>query len=200
MIATMNVPSVAARVSPDPNARVIHTFADRDVLGSPQVFDLLSEVRGTGGSRWYKALLPIRPNGSTGYIPGKSLSVGSTTYRLAIDRSKFTLRLFDGCRRVKTFKVGIGTGSTPTPVGRFYLTGLYRPPDPTTIYGVYVYTLSGFSEVLTNWRLGGIVGLHGTNDPSSIGRQSSHGCIRMNNSDILQLERILPLGTPVVIR
>jgi lipoprotein-anchoring transpeptidase ErfK/SrfK len=96
--------------------------------------------------------------------------------------------------------VGIGTGETPTPVGTFYLAGLFKPPDTTTVYGVSIYTLSGFSEVLTNWQLGGIIGLHGTNDPTSIGRDASHGCIRMLNRDILSLERILPLGTPIVIR
>jgi lipoprotein-anchoring transpeptidase ErfK/SrfK len=53
--------------------------------------------------------------------------------------------------------------------------------------------------VLRNWELGGIIGLHGTNDPSSIGRNSSHGCIRMLNEDILRLRKILPLGTPIVI-
>jgi lipoprotein-anchoring transpeptidase ErfK/SrfK len=47
---------------------------------------------------------------------------------------------------------------------------------------------------------GGIVGLHGTNDPTSIGRRVSHGCIRMRNADIRALVRILPLGTLVTIR
>ncbi len=114
--------------------------------------------------------------------------------------NRFTLTLFDGCRRIQTFAVGIGTGATPTPVGAFYLTGLFKPPDTTTVYGVSIYTLSGFSEVLTNWKLGGIIGLHRTNDPSSIGRNASHGCIRMLNPDILRLEKLLPLGTPIVIR
>jgi hypothetical protein len=200
LIGTLTARSVAARVSPRPRATVIHRFAIRNVLGSPQVFDLVSQIRRKDGSVWYKALLPIRPNGTTGYIPAKSLSVVYTTYHLVVDRSKFTLKVFNGCRRLRTYRVGIGTGSTPTPVGRFYLTGLFKPPDPTTVYGVSVYTLSAFSEVLTSWRLGGIVGLHGTNDPSSIGRNSSHGCIRMKNGDILRLVRILPLGTPVVIR
>lgn len=107
--------------------------------------------------------------------------------------------MFDGCRLVKTFRIGIGTGMTPTPVGRFYLTSLIKLPDPRTIYGPYAYGLSGYSEVLDTWKLGGIIGLHGTNDPSSIGRRSSHGCIRMSNRNIKELVRILPLGTPIEI-
>ena len=43
-------------------------------------------------------------------------------------------------------------------------------------------------------------GIHGTNDPSSIGKAVSHGCIRMNNKDVEELARIIPIGTPVSIR
>ena len=68
------------------------------------------------------------------------------------------------------------------------------------MYGTYAYGLSAFSDVLTDWAGGGIIGLHGTNDPSSIGDRKSHGCIRMYNSDIEKLVPVLPLGTPIEIR
>jgi lipoprotein-anchoring transpeptidase ErfK/SrfK len=74
-----------------------------------------------------------------------------------------------------------------------------RPPVRHSVYGAYAYGLSGFSNVLTDWEGGGIIGVHGTNDPSSIGIRSSHGCIRMYNRDIKRLVRILPLGTPIEI-
>jgi lipoprotein-anchoring transpeptidase ErfK/SrfK len=76
---------------------------------------------------------------------------------------------------------------------------LFELPDPGTVYGPYAYGLSGFSDVLTSWKLGGIIGLHGTNDPQSIGRRSSHGCIRLNNRDIRTLVKVLPIGTPIEI-
>ena len=41
--------------------------------------------------------------------------------------------------------------------------------------------------------------IHGTNDPSSIGRFVSHGCIRMFNADIIDLYNRVPVGTPVVV-
>ena len=75
-----------------------------------------------------------------------------------------------------------------------------KPPRPDSVYGTYAYGLSGFSDVIRTWWEGGVIGLHGTNDPSSIGRPESHGCIRMRNADISWLVRILPLGTPVLIR
>jgi lipoprotein-anchoring transpeptidase ErfK/SrfK len=46
----------------------------------------------------------------------------------------------------------------------------------------------------------GQVGIHGTNQPWLIGQSVSHGCIRVNNASIRRLARVLPLGTPVVIR
>ena len=67
-------------------------------------------------------------------------------------------------------------------------------------YGSYAYGLSGFSNVLTSFGGGdGVIGIHGTNDPSSIGQDVSHGCIRLQNADIERLVRFLPLGTPVDI-
>jgi hypothetical protein len=178
---------------------VIHRFNRISPLGTPQVFLLEAEVRGRDGDTWFRALLPVRPNGTSGFIRGKDLGVTSTPYRLELRRRKFELLLRRGCALVKTMRVGIGTGRTPTPVGRFYLTSLIKLPDPGTVYGPYAYGLSGFSPVLRSWKLGGIIGLHGTNDPPSIGRRSSHGCIRLSNRDIRALAKILPLGTPIEI-
>ncbi|HEV8419902.1 MAG TPA: L,D-transpeptidase, partial [Actinomycetota bacterium] len=176
-----------------------HAFARITPLGSPQVFLLLKEVAGGDGATWFRALLPIKPNGTAGFIPRKDLQVRVTPYRLDLDVRRFELKLYEGCGLVKTYRVGIGTGKTPTPRGQFYLTSLIKLPDPHTLYGPYAYGLSGYSEVLDTWKLGGIIGLHGTNDPSSIGRRSSHGCIRMRNRDITGLVKILPLGTPIAI-
>jgi lipoprotein-anchoring transpeptidase ErfK/SrfK len=61
--------------------------------------------------------------------------------------------------------------------------------------------LSGYSNVLTDFAGGdGVVGIHGTNDPSTIGKDVSHGCIRMTNENITKLAKSLPLGVPVVIQ
>jgi lipoprotein-anchoring transpeptidase ErfK/SrfK len=85
-------------------------------------------------------------------------------------------------------------------VGRFYVISLMKPPTHDSVYGVYAFGLSAYSDAITNWRWGGVIGLHGTNDPASIGKRMSHGCIRMLNRDIERLAKILPLGTPITIR
>ncbi len=120
-------------------------------------------------------------------------------FSLDVDTHTFTLTVFRSCQPAAQFPVGIGTGDTPTPIGRFYLGSLMKPLDSTGPYGDFAYGLSAYSDVITDWRWGGLVGLHGTDDPSSIGHDVSHGCIRMRNEDISLLARVLPLGTPIII-
>ncbi|MFN2545128.1 MAG: L,D-transpeptidase [Actinomycetota bacterium] len=198
-IGTVTGQSVTARTRPSSDAPAIATFPRRNEQGARQVFDILATASGAGGQRWYKALLPMRPNDTLGYIRADRLALSWTPYWILVERAAFRLRLFRSCHGAATFPVGIGTGSTPTPVGYFYLQSLLRPPDPSGVYGAYAYGLSGYSGVIHDWRWGGLVGLHGTNDPSGIGHQVSHGCIRMLNRHITWLVRLLPLGTPVTI-
>ena len=56
--------------------------------------------------------------------------------------------------------------------------------------------------LMYNFNIGGDgrLGIHGTNNPSGIGRRISHGCIRVRNPVIRRMARVLPLGTPVHIR
>jgi lipoprotein-anchoring transpeptidase ErfK/SrfK len=96
--------------------------------------------------------------------------------------------------------VGIGRKNTPTPSGLYYTKELLRPPNPDGPYGAYAYGLSGFSNVLSRFDGGdGVIGIHGTNDPSGLGKDVSHGCIRMSNAGVTKLARILPLGVPIEI-
>jgi hypothetical protein len=199
LIGTQTASRLTARTRPDWGAPAIASFPRANSQGARQVYALVSEARGPRGDSWYRALLPIRPNDTLGYIPAGAVSVTWTDYWILVDPGRFTLSLYQSCRRIAVYPVGIGTGSTPTPVGYFYLQSLLRPSTPNGVYGVYAYGLSGYSAVIHNWRWGGLVGLHGTNDPSGIGHDVSHGCIRMYNRDIEALERILPLGTPIAI-
>jgi hypothetical protein len=121
-------------------------------------------------------------------------------YGLAVERGRHRLLLYNGDRLVRTFSVGIGTAKTPTPGGLYYLIELLRPPDPNGAYGPYAYGLSGFSNVLHHFNGGdGVIGLHGTNEPTKVGHDVSHGCIRMYNRDVSYLAHLLPLGTPIRI-
>jgi lipoprotein-anchoring transpeptidase ErfK/SrfK len=198
LVGQMRVASVASRAHPRPNAPVIARFERVNPQGAGQVFPLVDHAY-RRGRLWYLAMLPIRPNGSTGWIPESAIRLGRSDFRLRIDLDRFRLVLFERCERRASYPIGVGTQGTPTPRGTFFLNSLLRPPERGTVYGAFAFGLSAFSDVITNWEGGGVVGLHGTNDPSSIGRRASHGCIRMPNAAIRELARIVPLGTLVEI-
>jgi lipoprotein-anchoring transpeptidase ErfK/SrfK len=150
----------------------------------------------------YKVLLPIRPNGTTGWVNPIDVGIKRThKYRIEIGLSKFTIKVYNGNDLVMDEKIGVGTQDTPTPNGRYYIKELLQPPKPDGIYGPFAYGLSGFSPVLQSFNGGdGTIGIHGTNKPELLGTRASHGCIRMRNEAIVRLTKFLPLGTPVIIQ
>ncbi len=154
-------------------------------------FDALDNLR---------VLLPTRPNGSFGWISGDDVKLTRHNFRLQVDLDAFQISLFDHEIGIWQAPVGVARENTPTPNGRYYTTELLRPIAPHSVYGSYAYGLSGYSEVLTEFAGGdGQLGIHGTNDPESIGTNASSGCVRLHNDDITFLvESIgLPVGVPV---
>lgn len=150
----------------------------------------------------YRVLLPTRPNGSFGWIDAGAVELTRHNYaiRVALDGHLFTL--FDHDATLFETTVGVARDNAPTPLGRYYTTELIRPVQPHSVYGAYAYGLSGYSDTFEEFAGGaGQLGIHGTNDPSSIGENVSSGCIRMHNDDIsLLVEDIgLPVGVPVEV-
>ena len=150
---------------------------------------------------WVKAILPIRPNNTEGWIAASSVTLSTTNYEIEINLANHTLVLNDSGKPVMEFSVALGTTETPTPVGRFYITDpidLTKKLDP--IYGAYALGMSGYSEVLTSFRGGpGQLAIHGGMWESQARTNPSNGCIRMLNDQIVQLASVVPLGTPIVI-
>jgi lipoprotein-anchoring transpeptidase ErfK/SrfK len=92
----------------------------------------------------------------------------------------------------------VGAPGTTTPAGRFYvLERLTTLRDPA--YGSYAIGTSAYAPTLSEWPGGGVVGIHGTNEPQLIPGRPSHGCIRMRGEDISRLWRLISLGTPIEI-
>ena len=145
--------------------------------------------------------LPTRPNGSSGWVPRSQVRVYRDPYRVQIDLRRHRLSLWRDGATILRAPVGVGRAVTPTPAGTYYIVSRIRPVDPGSVYGAFAFGLSAHSNVFTRFGFGGDgrIGLHGTNDPSGVGHDVSHGCIRMTNRAILRLARILPLGTPVTI-
>lgn len=175
---------------------VVLRLANPDADGAPLVF-LVQEEQPS----WLRVLLPVRPNGASGWIRADAVTLSSTGYHIDVYLDAHRIVVTDGDRVVDDEPIGVGRASTPTPGGVYYLTELLQQPTPDGVYGPYAYGLSGYSNVLHAFNGGtGIVGIHGTNDPAGLGHDVSHGCIRMSNAGITKLARLLPLGTPVDIR
>ncbi|KUO67157.1 MAG: hypothetical protein APF84_15875 [Gracilibacter sp. BRH_c7a] len=108
-------------------------------------------------------------------------------YSLILSLQQRKINLFRGGRLIKSYPVAIGKASTPTPKGTFSIES--KTPNPGGLYGNMWLGLSKPRY-----------GIHGTNDPQSIGKMISKGCIRMYNEDVLELSRIIPIGTTITIR
>jgi len=197
--ATVVVPSIDVHAEPADGSPVLARLARYNENGAPQTFLLEHTQVGPDRDQWYDVMLPIRPNGSSGWVRASDVAVTGLRDMLVVHVLSFRLELYEDGRLSRSFPIGVGTQDTPTPSGAYYVKELIRPPDPDTIYGHYVLGLSGFSDVLLHWTGGGVIGIHGTNNLDSIGRRVSHGCIRMSNANIEYLARTLPLGTPVRI-
>lgn len=193
IVATATVTSVP--VFGGVNGAELTRLANPIESGAPLTF-LVRQREGD----WLRVLLPLRPNGSEGYIRVADVTLTSHRFKILVQLAAHRLIVTNGAEKVIDTPVGIGKRDTPTPGGLYYTKELLQPPDPNGPYGHYAYGLSGFSNVLTSFAGGdGVVGIHGTNDPGSIGKDSSHGCLRVSNEIIDKLAGMLPLGVPVQI-
>ena len=149
---------------------------------------------------WYRAQMAERPNGVTGWVRMDDVETSRTPYRILVERCARRLTLFQSGRMVMQEPVAVGKGSTPTPLGDFYVDFLEKW-QPSSKYGPWLISVSGFSEVYTSFGKGGIgqIGIHGTQARTSVGRPTSNGCVRMHNEDIEKLARWVTPGTPVLI-
>jgi lipoprotein-anchoring transpeptidase ErfK/SrfK len=175
-------------------------FGLMNVNGVPTVFGVVGAVVGRScRASWYRVQLPLRPNGVIGYVRARALWVAKVRTRIEIDVSARRLIWFRRGRPVLRARIAVGSRSTPTPIGRFYVNQRLIPTNPHGPFGPGAIGISAFSNVLTGWTQGGPVAIHGTNEPWSIGRAVSNGCIRLQNAVLRRIFRATPAGTPVVV-
>jgi lipoprotein-anchoring transpeptidase ErfK/SrfK len=203
-------PAPPAPLPPPPAVSLVADVAipRAPVYGAPAVGKVLAEIPDTNamGQKeallvtdasvpgWYEVQVPVRPNGSQGWIPASSVTVRQDPSYIRVFLSQFRLEYYVAGQLQKTFRVAVGAPSTPTPVGHFYVWASEPYGAP---YTPGIFALSAFSPVLESWPGGGRTGIHGWTDTSVLGRRTSHGCVRMAPSDFAQLLSTVPLGTPV---
>ena len=148
---------------------------------------------------WIQVAIPVRPNGTVGWVRFNDVNVLSVPFRVLVDKSTNTMSIEKNGTEVFRKSVATGTGDTPTPSGLFFIREIIST-DPKGPYGPYVLGLSGYSEVFQTFAGGeGAIGIHGTNQPGLVGTNASYGCVRVTNDVMQSIVRMLPLGTPVEI-
>jgi len=110
------------------------------------------------------------------------------------------LAVLENGRVLRTFPVSVGASSSPSPTGDFQI--INRVLNPTYYHPGTVIPPGDDNPIGPRWL--GInkkgFGIHGTNEPRSIGKAASHGCIRMRNADIRQFFTMVRAGDLVRIR
>jgi len=188
------------RALPIPNSWPITSLRYATEDGFPKVYPLLRRWTDPEGRTWLEVRIPGRPNGRIGWVEASALGPEHLVdTRLIVNRRHLSAALYRSGRRIWRSRIGIGKRDTPTPAGRFWIRELIKAEDPSGLYGPWAFGTSAYSR-LSDWPRGGVIGIHGTNEPDLIPGRPSHGCIRVPNRAIRRLARLMPIGTPVWIR
>ena len=195
IVAEARVAAVAVYRTPHAKRPVL-TLRNPNGHGARLVFLVKSRRAG-----WERVYLPMRPNGSTGWIRDRQVDLAADPYRVTVSLHSRHLTVTKAGRTFLSAPVGVGKSVTKTPTGTYFVVELLEQTNPSGVYGPFAFGLSAYSNVLYSFGGGpGQIGLHGTNEPGALGTDVSHGCIRVANTTITRLARVLPLGTPVIIQ
>ena len=110
----------------------------------------------------------------------------TSVYSIVINTNEHTLYLYIDDELYKTYPIAVGKPSTPSPKGTFKI--FRKVTNPGGPFGARWMGLDKPHY-----------GIHGTNNPSSIGKDISHGCIRMHNEDVIELYNLVLIGNIVEI-
>jgi L,D-transpeptidase ErfK/SrfK len=163
-----------------------------ELIHTVKMGETLSQI-----SRDYRTPLPAILNANPGIdpnviYPGQTITIPgipdttNNPYRIQVSVNNRWLRLFKDGVQIKQYPIAVGRVLFETPIGEFII--INKAPNPGGPFGTMWMSLSKESY-----------GIHGTNDPSSIGNAVSRGCIRMYNKDVEELAGLVPIGTPVLI-
>jgi hypothetical protein len=180
-----------------PNGRVVARLRQRTEYGSPTVV-----WAATRHGRWLGVVADGLPNNRMGWVDIRDDRPRMWRSPLAIeaDLSARMVELRRGSKVVRRIPVTIGGPGSPTPVGRFTVTDKLIPDHGVSYYGCCLIALSGRQPKLRpGWAGGDRIAIHGS-PGQLVGAAASGGCLRARNRDLRALMKVVPLGTPVVIR
>jgi len=190
------------RSAPNDHARVITKLRfytpDSEAL---QTYLVIARER-IHHQTWSLIALPMRPNGTVGWVPRSYLGAYLTTNtEIVVNRAERKLTLCRGGKIALTAPVGVGRVAMPTPAGYFWVTESFSSSD--AFYGPWALGTSDLASeaaVAAGFPDGGLVGIHGTSEPWLVPGDPSHGCVRLHNPDIVKLKAMAQIGTALWVQ
>jgi lipoprotein-anchoring transpeptidase ErfK/SrfK len=156
-----------------------------------------------GREDWVKVRLPIRPNGTAGWVPRDKVLLTRTRTFVRLNLAARRLTVYRDGRRVRRFRAVVGAPGTPTPRGLHAIYERNRQANPRGFLGPWSLSLTALSNVLESFGGGpGRVAIHGREGASlrdPLGTARSHGCVRIDSRAVTWLARHAPPGTPVEV-
>jgi lipoprotein-anchoring transpeptidase ErfK/SrfK len=141
-----------------------------------------------------QASMPVAP------APKVPEFANTTVHFLLVSIPDRKMALLVNGKAIRVYRVAVGKTSTPSPTGAFKIVN--RVPNPTYYHKGQVIPAGTGNPVGTRWM--GLsakgYGIHGTNQPNSIGKAASTGCIRMSKRDLEELFELVNVGDSVEIR
>ncbi len=199
--AALVTQTAVIRRAPSGRSSVVTRLGRLDVNGLPEVVGVIGvHLSPRCAPDWYRVQLAVVPNGTVGWVRAWAVRTYRVRSRIVVDLSERSLRLYRSGTLALQTPVAVGASATPTPRGRYFVNERYELPDARGPFGPAALGISAHSNVLEHvWVQDGPIGIHGTNEPWSIGRAASHGCIRVANSVMRRLFRLAPAGTPIIV-
>jgi hypothetical protein len=192
-------PGASVELRDRPFGSVLERVGSSTPFGSQRALAVLRTHHG----RWLGVTQPEIGNRRLGWVDASAggLRYVRSALELHVDLSSRTLVLRRDGTVVRRMLVGVGRAGSPTPTGRFAITDKLSGPAYSRYYGCCILALSATQPNLpAGWKGGNRIAIHGTPSANDFGRAVSAGCLHARDGDLRYLMRLLPLGTPVVIR
>ncbi len=193
-----DTPSFSAR-------RVAYVGERRPITLARTVLPVLARRADSRGRSWVRVRLPGRVLGAkrpprAGWISAAKTRRSSTGWHIIVNRRLRKVLVYRAGRRVHTFRAIVGSSSTPTPRGAWFVEETVRLPGGHS-GAPFALATSARSNVLQEFDGGpGQIALHGLRHVGGrLGTAVSHGCIRLANGTIAWLAHRIGPGVPVTI-
>ena len=139
-------------------------------------------------------------------LPSYALRELNSNYKMVLNVAAKNLILYSNGQPVKEYPVGVGTSVTPTPLGEFKIVRRIHSPAWVNPYRQSKVIPAGETNPIGRYWLGFAMnkknqeyGFHATNDFNSVGKASTHGCIRLYPKDMKELFNLVSIDTPVYV-